>query len=252
MDLHLTGKRAIVTGGAGGIGLATARLLCEEGATVAIADINEEQLKAGAAELKSVRGASSVHYAVMDASDPTQVEPTFASLTERMGHLDILINCAAVYMTKPVLELSVEEWDRLMAVNLRSVFLCCQAGARAMAKSGGGSIINLGSIGGQTGSIVSGANYSASKAGVICLTKTLAKQLTPHHIRVNVVNPGVVDTPMTQPWPEQDKEKTRQAVPLGRFARPDEIATVVVFLASDAASHVHGTHVDVNGGMFMC
>lgn len=244
------GKVALVTGGAGGIGRATAELLAAEGAAVAVADVNQDGAEAIAAGIAE-RGGRSLALRV-DVTRPDEIEAMFARVVEHFGRLDILHNNAGVLDITPFDEMTAEGWDRLMDVNLRGVFLCAQHALRVMIRQGhGGRIINTGSMGGQVGGIVAGANYSASKAAVACLTKSMTRIGGPHNILVNTLNPGVIDTAMTAGFPADRRTAMIQGTPLGRLGTADEVAKVVLFLASDLASFVTGTHIDINGGLFM-
>jgi 3-oxoacyl-[acyl-carrier protein] reductase len=167
------------------------------------------------------------------------------------GRIDVLVNNAGIFHRTPIDDLPVEDWDQLMAVNLKGVFLCSQAVLKIMKHQRSGNIINMASMGGQLGGIVAGADYSASKAGVLCFTKSLAKNAGPLGINVNAVNPGVIDSPMTRPWGPELLQKRIEETPLGRLGTVEDVADVVVFLASHQARFIHGAHIDVNGGIYM-
>lgn len=249
MDLGLRGKVVVITGGGGGIGRATALAFAREGATVVVSDIDLEAAQAVAEEVRAL-GVPALAVRT-DVADPEDAQRLIATTLEHFGRIDVLVNNAGIFQSKPLDDLTAAEWDRVMAVNLRGAFLCAQAALGPMKAQRSGQIINLGSLAGQVGGIVAGANYAASKAGIICLTKSLAKNAGPFGIRVNCVNPGVIDTPMTQPWPPAARAALVQQTPLGRLGRPEEVANAIVFLASDAASFIHGAHLDVNGGIYM-
>jgi 3-oxoacyl-[acyl-carrier protein] reductase len=172
-------------------------------------------------------------------------------VVERFGALDILVNIAGVLDMTPLDRLTPEVWDRVLNVNLKGTLLPSQAALKVMRARRQGRIINLGSLAGEVGGVVAGANYAAAKAGVICLTKSLAKHAAPFGILVNCINPGVIDTAMPAAFPPEDLAAMIAATPLQRLGRPEEVASVVVFLASDAASFVTGTSIDVNGGLYM-
>lgn len=248
MDTGLRGKVVVITGGGGGIGRASALAFAAEGSRVVVADVNLTQAQAVAAEVGGPERSIAVR---VDVASPESVRALFDAALAAFGRVDVLVNGAGIFHRTPIDELTVEEWDQLMAINLRGVFLCCQAALKIMKAQRSGKIVNLASMGGQVGGIVAGADYSASKAGVLCLTKSLAKHAGPFGINVNSVNPGVIDTPMTRPWGPEILRKRVEETPLGRLGTPEDVASVVVFLASDAASFVHGTHVDVNGGLYM-
>jgi 3-oxoacyl-[acyl-carrier protein] reductase len=249
VDLGLRGKVVVITGGGGDIGRACARLFAAEGAAVAISDVKLEAAQAVAAEAER-QGVPALALRT-DVTDPADVARLFDQTAERLGAVDVLVNNAGIFQSRPLDDLSAEDWDRVMDVNLKGVFLCSQAALRHMKPRRAGAIVSIASLAGQVGGIHAGANYATSKAGVISLTKSLAKNAGPHGVRVNCVNPGVIDTAMTQPWPPEVRESMVRQTPLGRLGRPDEVARVIVFLASDAASFVHGAHVDINGGIHM-
>ena len=246
MDTGLAGKTAIVTGAAGGIGLACARALAAEGALLVLGDLDGDGVEAAAREV----GAGSVPVRV-DVTRAEDAERLVAEATGRFGRLDVLVAGAGVYHATPFDRITPEEWDRIQAVNLRGVFLVAQAAVRAMLPQGSGRVVTIGSLAGQVGGLAAGASYAASKAGVIALTKSIARFAGPHGITANCVNPGIIETPMTASWPPEVRERNVAATPLGRMGRPEEVAAIVVMLASDAASFVHGAHIDVNGGLLM-
>ena len=244
------GKVALVTGGARGIGRASAELLAAEGAAVAVADINMDGAR-DVADVIAQRSGRALAVQV-DVARPEQIAPMFERVVEHFGRLDVLHNNAGVLDMTPLDELTAEGWDRLMDVNLRGAFLCAQQALRVMQRQGqGGRIVNTASMGGQVGGIVAGANYSASKAAVACLTKSLARVGGPHNILVNSLNPGVIDTAMPAAFPPERRQAMIEATPLKRMGTAEEVAKVVLFLASDLASFVTGTHVDINGGLYM-
>jgi 3-oxoacyl-[acyl-carrier protein] reductase len=248
MDTGLNDKVVIVTGGAGGIGRACVLAFAHEGARVVVADVNVEQAQAVAAEVGGAERALAVQ---VDVTSPTSVKAMFDAAIAAFGRVDVLVNGAGIFHRTPIDELTVEEWDQLMAINLRGTFLCSQAALRVMKPQRSGNIINIASMGGQVGGIVAGADYSASKAGVLCFTKSLAKNAGPFGIRVNAVNPGVIETAMTAPWGEETLQGMVQRTPLGRLGTAEDVAWPIVFLASAQAAFIHGTHLDINGGLHM-
>ena len=247
MDTGLAGKVAIVTGGSGGIGLASARALAAEGARVVLGDLNGDAVAAAAAEL----GPGVAQAVTADVSQAAGAQSLIDAALQHFGRLDVLVASAGIYRATRLEEISVEEWDLLLAVNLRGVFLTAQAALRVMTPQRSGRVIALGSLAGQVGGLAASAAYASSKGGVIALTKSLARSAGPHGVTVNCVNPGVIDSPMTAGWPAEDLARLTAATPLGRTGTVEEVAAVVLFLASDAASFVHGAHVDVNGGILM-
>jgi 3-oxoacyl-[acyl-carrier protein] reductase len=244
VETGLAGKSAIVTGGASGIGLACARAFAGEGASVLLADLNEEAAAHAAEELAA-------HYVAADVTKPDDARRVVEEAVSRSGGVDVLVTCAGAFHSTPLDRIEVDEWDRIQAVNLRGVFLVAQAALAVMIPRRSGRIVNVASLAGQSGGLAAGASYAASKAGVAALTKSIARFAGPHGITANCVNPGIIDTPMTAGWPADVLERTIAQTPLGRIGKPDEVAAIVVFLASEAASFVHGAHVDVNGGLFM-
>jgi 3-oxoacyl-[acyl-carrier protein] reductase len=234
VDVGLAGKVAIVTGAASGIGHACTEALEAEGARVLACDLDADD------------GALQV-----DVAKPEDAQRMVDEAVGRFGRLDVLVTCAGVFHATPFDQITPEEWDRIHAVNLRGTFLSAQAALRVMIPRRSGRIVTIASLAGQAGGLAAGAAYAASKAGVVALTKSIARFAGPHGVTANCVNPGIIDTPMTVAWPADVRERNVRATPLGRTGRPEEVASVVVMLASDAASFVHGAHVDVNGGLLM-
>jgi 3-oxoacyl-[acyl-carrier protein] reductase len=247
METGLVGKVAIVTGGSGGIGLACARAFVAEGARVVLGDLNAEAAAASAAEL----GADIVVSAAVDVSRPEDAQRLVDVAIEHFGRLDVLVASAGVHRDTRLDEVSPEEWDLLLAVNLRGVFLTAQAALRVFVPQRSGRIVALASLASQTGGLAASAAYAASKGGVVTLTKSLARYAGPHDVTANCVNPGIIDSPMTAGWSAEDLARLTASTPLGRLGTTDEVAAAVVFLASDAASFVTGTQIDVNGGILM-
>jgi 3-oxoacyl-[acyl-carrier protein] reductase len=247
MDTGLDGKVAIVTGGSGGIGLASARALAAEGARVVLGDIDGDAIAAAAAEL----GPGVAQAVTADVSQPNGAQSLVDAALEHFGRLDVLVASAGIHRATRLDELTVEEWDLLLAVNLRGVFLTAQAALRVFEPQRSGRIIALGSLAGQVGGLAASAAYASSKGGVIALTKSLARYAGPHGVTANCVNPGIIDSPMTAGWAPEDVARLTANTPLGRTGTVEEVAAVVLFLASDAASFVHGAHIDVNGGLLM-
>jgi 3-oxoacyl-[acyl-carrier protein] reductase len=242
----LVGKVAVVTGGAGGIGLACARMLAAEGAHVVLADLDEEGASRAAAQI----GGACVGVCV-DVTKPEECEALVNDAARQFEGPDVLVTCAGLFHSTPFDHITAEEWDRVQAVNLKGTFLTCQAALRVMIPRRRGRIVTIASLGGQTGGLAAGASYAASKAGVVALTKAMARYAGPYGITVNTVNPGLIDTAMTAMWPDDVKQRVLAQTPLGRMGTADEVAEIVCVLASDAARFVHGAHVDVNGGLLM-
>ncbi|MCL5109633.1 MAG: SDR family oxidoreductase [Chloroflexi bacterium] len=248
MDTGLKDKVVLITGGAGGIGRACALAFSQEGARVVVADLNLPAAEAVAREV-GVHGEALA--LKVDVTSADSVRAMFDGATGRFGQVDVLVNGAGIFHRTPIDELSVEAWEQLMSINLRGTFLCSQAALKVMKPRRSGNIINIASMGGQVGGLVAGADYSASKAGVLCFTKSLAKNAGPSGINVNAVNPGVIDTEMTRPWGQEILDQRLAETPLRRLGTAEEVAWVIVFLASRQASFVHGAHIDINGGIYM-
>jgi 3-oxoacyl-[acyl-carrier protein] reductase len=247
--MRLEGKNAIVTGASRGLGRAIATAFAREGADVLVNYTSrEEQAREVAAAIERLGRRAIVHRA--DVSDATQVQAMAQAAIAEFGRVDILVNNAGITMPKGMRETSEADWDRVLAVNLKSVFLCSRAVAEGMIAQGGGRIINIASTAGQTGTL-SGPAYCAAKAGVIGLTKYLARTLAPHKVLVNAISPAMIDTEILY-WrtPEQWKE-TLASIPLQRLGDPDDLAESAVFLASSGGNFITGATFDINGGLHM-
>jgi NAD(P)-dependent dehydrogenase (short-subunit alcohol dehydrogenase family) len=243
--MRLQGKVALVTGAASGIGAATAKRFAREGALVVVNDARVDGLEAVAAEVRAA-GAKAVVVAG-DVSKKADCERMVGEAVRTFGRLDILINNAGINRDAMAAKMTEEQWDAVLAVNLKGTFLCAQAALPGMRERAWGRVVNTSSIG-SLGNIGQ-ANYAASKAGVIGLTKTLALEYARHGVTVNAVAPGPVMTAMLAGVPDPIKEKIIAQVPVGRIAAPDEIASVHVFLASDEAAFITGQVIFVDGGM---
>ncbi len=245
----LLDKVAVITGSKSGIGLATAQLFAAEGAKVVLADLKDARQEAE--EIKK-RGAEAFFFQV-DVSSAKEVNSLFAEIRGRHGRVDILVNNAGIELAKKVTETSEREWDRLMATNLKGVFLCSKAAITLMQSQRSGVIVNvaseLGLVGGQDI-----AAYCASKGGVVQLTRAMALDHAQDHIRVNCVCPGPVETPLLRRIfgqgkdPQRERRETIEKIPLGRLGRPEEISSVILFLASEESSYMTGAAVAVDGG----
>jgi 3-oxoacyl-[acyl-carrier protein] reductase len=247
--MRLEGKKAIVTGASRGLGRAIALAFAREGADVLVNFASrKEQAKEVVAAIEGLGRRAILHRA--DVSDAAQARAVVEAALARFGRVDILVNNAGITMPKGLLETSEAEWDRVLAINLKGVFLCCQAVAQAMMAQGGGRIINIASTAGQAG-ILSGPAYCAAKAGVIGLTKCLARAFAPYNVQVNAISPAMIDTEILY-WrtPEQWKD-TLESIPLKKLGNPDDLAEAAVFLASSGGNFVTGATLDVNGGLSM-
>src|ERR1044071_6398685 len=248
----VTGKVALVTGASSGIGRAAAKALAANGARVAINfHSNEDGAEATRTEIVSAGGtAITVRADVSKASDvQSLVEHTVSDL----GSIDILVNNAGSLIERlKILELTEERWDEVIDLNLKSAFLCCRAVAASMMERQTGAIVNVSSIAGRTGGALGSIHYSTAKGGLITFTKGLAKELGPFGIRVNAVSPGVIDTRYHEQFSTTEMMKGYVAgIPLGRVGNPDEVASVICFLASSASGYLAGETIEINGGMFM-
>jgi 3-oxoacyl-[acyl-carrier protein] reductase len=244
--VRLQQKVAIITGAAQGIGLATAEKFASEGARVVIADIRRERVDA-AVDALAGRGAQ-VLGVVVDVTQRPQVDAMVERTVEAWGRIDALVNNAGITKDARLLKMTGEQFDSVVAVNLRAVFECTQAVADAMVKQGSGAIVNASSVVGLYGNFGQ-TNYAATKAGVIGFTKTWARELGPKGIRVNAVCPGFIRTPILDTIPDPVMQKMIDKVPLGRLGEPSEIANVYAFLASDEASYLNGAVIEVSGGI---
>jgi 3-oxoacyl-[acyl-carrier protein] reductase len=242
---NLTGKTALITGASGGIGAAIAKALHAAGATIAISGTRVEKLE----ELKSQIGAN-VHVLPCNLSSAEDVEKLIPAAEAAMGGLDILVNNAGITKDGLAMRMKDEDWQAVIDVNLTSNFRLCRAAMRGMMKKRTGRIVNITSIVGVTGN-PGQANYVASKAGVIGLTKSLAQELATRGVTVNCIAPGFIATPMTDVLNEKQKGGILSRIPAGRMGGPEDIAAAVLYLASDEAGYVTGQTLHVNGGMAM-
>jgi len=246
--LRLHDRVAIITGGAQGIGRAIGLLLAQNGAQIVIADINDKQAEETAQEI-GLLGRKSLAVKV-DVSNFSEAENLGKTVFDAFGQIDILVNNAGITRDGLFLRMKEEEWDAVIAINLKSVFNCSKAVIRYMGKQRGGKIISVASVVGQIGNIGQ-ANYGASKAGIIGFTKTLAREFASRGIMVNAVAPGFIETGMTRTLPEKVREGFISNIPLGRMGTPEEIAEAVLFLATDASNYITGQVINVNGGLYM-
>ncbi len=243
--LELDNKVAVITGAARGLGKAIAEKFMQQGAAVVITDINEQTLNGAVEEMKS---SGEVYGVLMDVSNAKSVEAAITSVIEKYCKIDILVNNAGITKDGLMMRMSENEFDSVIAVNLKGTFNTTSIASKYMLKARTGSIINISSIVGIIGN-VGQANYSASKAGVIGLTKTGAKEFAKRGIRVNAIAPGFIKSQMTDVLDEKVKENLYKNIPLGRLGLPQDVANAAAFLASDNASYITGQVLVVDGGM---
>ena len=246
--MELKDKVALVTGGAQGIGKIVGEELARQGAHVILGDVNLEGAEKSADEIKNSGGsASAVELNVMDAGI---VQKCFDSVSKEFKLVDILVNNAGVTRDGLLMRMKEADWDLVLSINLKGSFLCSQQAVKQMMKQKSGSIVNVASIVGLMGN-AGQANYSASKAGLIGLTKTTAREVASRGIRVNAIAPGFIDTAMTQVLDEKVRERLIEQIPLARLGLPEDIANCISFLVSDRASYITGQVLSINGGMLM-
>ncbi|MCK6425110.1 MAG: 3-oxoacyl-ACP reductase FabG [Burkholderiaceae bacterium] len=244
--MRLKDKVSIVTGAAQGIGLATAEKFAREGAVVVVCDLRQPGVDAAVARCREL-GAQAVGFA-LDVTDRQAVDAMVAAVKAQFGRIDVLVNNAGITKDARLQKMTIEQFDAVIDVNLRAVFHCAQAVADTMVAQGSGVILNASSVVGIYGNFGQ-TNYAATKFGVIGFTKTWSRELGPKGVRCNAVAPGFIDTPILKTMPEKVIEGMRADIPLRRLGQPEEIANVYAFLASDEASYINGTVIEVAGGL---
>lgn len=246
--MRLLDKVAIITGGGRGIGEATAKKFAKEGAKVVIADINEEDIQRTVSEIKDNGGEA---YGInVDVTNIESVNKMIEFTVEKFGKLDVLVNNAGITMDSTLLKMTEDQWDKVIDVNLKGVYICGQAAAKVMVEQGSGVILNASSVVGLYGNFGQ-TNYAATKWGVIGMTKTWAKELGKKGVRSNAVAPGFIATPMVKKMPEKVIDMMKGKAPLGRLGEPEDIANAYAFLASDEAKFITGAVLEVTGGVVL-
>ena len=246
--MELQNKVALVTGGAQGIGRTISEELVRNGAHVVLGDVNLEGAEATAEAINNSGGSASA--VKIDVSNPAEVKQVFDSILKDKKPVDILVNNAGITRDGLMIRMKESDWDLVLDINLKGSFLCGQQAAKQMMKQKSGAIVNIASIVGVMGNFGQ-ANYSASKAGVIGLTKTMAREVASRGIRVNAVAPGFIDTEMTRVLDDSVRQALIEQVPLAKLGLPEDVARCVAFLVSDKSSYITGQVINVNGGMLM-
>jgi 3-oxoacyl-[acyl-carrier protein] reductase len=248
----LKGKRALITGGTAGIGRGIALAMAREGAHVVIFGTNQERASLVVAEMQELTAGSGQLFFchIVDVSDKAAVDKSIQDVLTQLGGVDILVNNAGITKDGLLMKMSEEDWDQVLATNLKSVYNTCQSLVRSMLKARSGKIINISSVVGLTGN-AGQANYAASKAGMIGFTKALAQEVASRGVCVNCIAPGFIQTKMTDVLTEAQKEGILRDIPMGKMGVPDDIANAVVFLASPLSDYITGQVLAVDGGMVM-
>jgi 3-oxoacyl-[acyl-carrier protein] reductase len=246
--MRLEGKNALVTGAAQGIGKYIALGMAREGANVAIADVNIESAQNTSQEV-SASGLKSIAIK-LDVSKQDEVTDVFGTFIKEFGTLDILVNNAGITKDTVLLRMKEADWDAVLNINLKGSFLCSKEAIKIMSRQRSGKIINISSVVAFTGN-PGQANYSSSKAGLVGLTKTIAKEYASRGIRANAVAPGFIQTAMTDILSDEVKTEMKKAIPLGQFGTPEDVTNAVIFLASKEADYITGQVIHINGGMYM-
>ena len=241
----LSGKGALITGATGGIGAEIARVIHAQGANIAISGTREEKLKAFAEEL-----GERVHILPCNLSDRKAVSELAGKADEALGQLDILVNNAGITKDNLFMRMTDEEWDDVIAVNLTATFTLCRGALRGMMRRRFGRIVNISSISGVIGN-PGQANYASTKAGMVGMTKSLAREVASRGITANCIAPGFIETPMTEALNDKQTDTIKQVIPAQKFGKPSDIAHTALFLASDEADYITGQTINVNGGMAM-
>lgn len=241
-------KVAIITGGAGGIGKSCCVDLGKKGVKVIVADINYEQAQETCNEIIESGGIAIP--SKLDITKIDSIEDTVNTCINEFGKIDILINCAGICQEKKIEELTEKDWDIVMTINLKGTFFMSQKVLKYMKENRYGKIVNIGSLAGEVGGVSTGVNYAASKAGIICLTKSFAKDAASYNINVNCVSPGLIVTGMTEDM-RKDPSRSVNTIPLKRYGEVKDVSDVITFLCSENSQYITGANVDINGGVYM-
>jgi len=246
--MRLKGRVAVITGGARGIGKKICQIFLAEGASVYIFDVNQEEGEKTVSEFQSAYKGSKTIFFKLDITDEASVEKAAGEIIGAEGKIDILVNNAGITRDNLILRMSLEDWKKVIDINLTGAFICSKHIARYMIKNRSGKIINISSIVGVHGN-AGQSNYSSSKAGIIGLTKTLARELAGRNILVNAIAPGYIETEMTEKLSDKIKEKLMEQIPTGRLGSVDDVAKTALFLASGDSNYITGTVINLDGGM---
>jgi 3-oxoacyl-[acyl-carrier protein] reductase len=249
MKTRMKNKVCVVTGAATGIGKATALMLADHGAQVIVADINLEGAKGTVSEI--LDQGSEAYALHLDLSDLHSISCAVETVMSRYGRLDVLVNNAGLFSTVAIPDMTEENWDAVMDVNLKGTFFLCKAVLPHMIEQRYGKIVNLSSLAAKRGGVTSGINYAASKSGILSVTTCLAKYSASFGITVNAIIPAFCDTSMFRSLPQKKIDDAINGIPMGRPARPEELASAIMFLSSDESSYITGEILDVNGGVLM-
>jgi len=246
--MKLENKICVITGGAAGIGKKISQCFLQEGATVYIFDVNQSQGESSATELSFVYGKEKVFYKNVNVTDESQVEKTLDEIAAKHQSIDVLVNNAGITRDNLIMRMSLEDWKKVIDINLTGSFICSKSVIRHMIKKRSGKIINISSIVGIRGN-AGQCNYSASKAGLIGLTKSLAREVASRNVMVNAIAPGYIETEMTGKLDEKIKEKLLISIPAGKLGSPEDVAMTALFLASKDSDYMTGAVLSLDGGM---
>ncbi|MCL2381016.1 MAG: SDR family oxidoreductase [Treponema sp.] len=249
--LTLTGRVAIVTGAAQGIGYYAAKMLCENGMKAALVDFNREKLKKAAAELNALPGCAEAVPFVCDVSDEKAIEAAIGEIAGRFGQIDVVVNGAGILSATKIQDIQREEWDRILGVNLGGSFFMVQKALEYLKRSKHGRIINISSVAGRMGGVENSMSYAASKGGLCAITRGMARHLGPFSITVNAICPGPTRTPIMDAYSEEAMANLASKNFLGRVGEPQDVAAGVCYLASEEAGYVTGIMLDINGGFWI-